>query len=288
MMDGKLFPICKKCIKESLNFSDMKTVYDVLRQMNYPFSVNHWKGAEKSRHETFGSYIKMCSSVLKGRVWNENDIPCPDEAKRIKEIRDRLATKIEITDEMVLKWGSSFSGEEYLRMENFYNSMKEKNIIETPQDEEYLKQASILSMKINKALESNDADTASKLGNLFSKYMGDMKQRPMDKTDADKAGGIRTFGAIYAEVEKDGFIPPWEEYSKINGLRQDIVDKTIMYLSNFILRLNKADKMTQPPSDTPKAEGYEIDCDAAVFDSYDLDDPYGSLSPGISEQKAGG
>lgn len=39
---------------------------------------------------------------------------------------------------------------------------------------------------------------------------------------------------------------------KIKGLTQDLVDKCIMHIENFTLRLNRAEKMTIPPSDTPK------------------------------------
>jgi hypothetical protein len=81
----------------------------------------------------------------------------------------------------------------------------------------------------------------------------------MDKTDADKTGGIRSFSTIYAEVEKDGFIPPWEFYRKIKGIKQDIVDKTIMHIENFTLKLNKIEQMTTPPIDTPELEKDEID-----------------------------
>ena len=45
---------------------------------------------------------------------------------------------------------------------------------------------------------------------------------------------------------------------KIKGVSQDIVDKVIMHMENFILRLNKVEKMTEPPSDTPKIEKDEI------------------------------
>jgi hypothetical protein len=84
--------------------------------------------------------------------------------------------------------------------------------------------------------------------------MADSKFRAMDQTDASKTGGLRTFSQIYAEVEKDEFIPPWEEYRKVKGLEQDIVDKTIMHILNYTLKLNKAPQLIEPPEDTPKIE----------------------------------
>jgi hypothetical protein len=89
--------------------------------------------------------------------------------------------------------------------------------------------------------------------------MADSKFRAMDLTDATKTGGIRGFGQIYAEVEKDGFIPPWEDYAKIKGVDQDIIDKTIMYILNYTLKLNKIPQFIEPPEDTPKIKVDDID-----------------------------
>jgi hypothetical protein len=96
--------------------------------------------------------------------------------------------------------------------------------------------------------------------------MADSKFRAMDKTEADKTGGIRSFSMIYAEAESPDFIPPWEYYKKIKGISQDIVDKCIMHMENFILRLNRVEKMTTPPVDTPK-----ITQDETTLDLGDID-----------------
>ena len=112
-------------------------------------------------------------------------------------------------------------------------------------------------MKMDIELEDGNYGQAKSLGDLFSKYMADSQFRAMDKTDADKTGGLRNFGMIYAEVESEGFIPPWETYRKIKGIKQDIVDKTIMHIENFTLKLNKIESMSTPPTDTPKLESDE-------------------------------
>ena len=156
-----------------------------------------------------------------------------------------------VTSEMVNRWGK-YKPEEYHNLEKFYWEMKDRNKIETPQEETYLKKLALISLKMDQELAAGNYPQARDLGNLFSKYMADSQFRAMDKTEADKTGGLRTFSQIYAEVEKDDFIPPWEYYMKIKGLKQDIVDKTIMYIANFILRLNKIEQMTEPPADTPK------------------------------------
>ena len=165
---------------------------------------------------------------------------------------------------MILKWGNKYEQNDYYELEQFYNDMQRTNSIETTQDMIYLKKLAIISLKMDRELEEGNYDEAKKLGDLFSKYMADSKFRAMDKTDADKTGGVRTFSAIYSEVEKDGFIPPWEYYRKIKGISQDIVDKTIMHIENFTLKLNKSEKMISPPIDTPKLEFDEIDTENVI------------------------
>jgi hypothetical protein len=175
----------------------------------------------------------------------------------------------DITNEMIIIWGKNHSEEEFMKLEDFYHKMKSANKIETPQDESYLRKLAVISMKLDEELEKGNYGQAKSLGDLFSKYMADSQFRAMDKTDADKTGGIRSFGMIYAEVEKDDFIPPWEYYRKLKGITQDTVDKTIMHIENFTLKLNKTESMTTPPLDTPLLELDEVD-DEATLDSDEM------------------
>jgi hypothetical protein len=157
-------------------------------------------------------------------------------------------------EEAIIRWGNTWNEYELNKLELFYHDMMAKNRIETPQDDDYLKKLSMLSIKIDEAIISGESTKAKSLGDLYSKYMQDAKFRAQDMTDADKQGGIRTFSQIYAEVERDDFIPPWEKFANMFGVKQDLVDKTIMYYMNFIMKFNKAEKLVEPPSDVPKVD----------------------------------
>jgi len=163
-------------------------------------------------------------------------------------------SKNKIDEELIIKWGKWNDLNDYLILEDFCARMQQYNRIETPQDEFYLKKLAVISLKMDKELEKGSYNAVKQLGDLFSKYMADSKFRASDLSDASKTGGLRTFSQIYTEVEKDGFIPPWEEYRKIKGLTQDIVDKSIMHILNYTLKLNKIPQMIEPPNDTPKIE----------------------------------
>jgi len=177
----------------------------------------------------------------------------------IQTTKSKSNNKGKVDKDLIIQWGQWDSINDYLVLEDFCLRMKQHNRIETPQDEFYLKKLAVISLKMDKELEKGNYGAVKQLGDLFSKYMADSKFRASDLSDASKTGGLRTFSQIYMEVEKDGFIPPWEHYQKIKGLTQDIIDKTIMYILNYTLKLNKIPTLIEPPDDTPKLEEYVYD-----------------------------
>lgn len=264
--NGKV-PICKKCLAEMIDYNDMNTVYTVLQTIDIPFFFNRWEETKKKKPDNiFGNYVRMANSGInefagaryKDSIFekqNTNDISYlegNDAELYIDRLEKDLLKDFKPTKDMLIRWGTKYNPEQYLKLENFYHDMKDKNTIETPQEEDYLKKLAVISMKMDEELESGNYTQAKSLGDLFSKYMADSKFRAMDKTEADKTGGIRSFSMIYAEAESPDFIPPWEYYKKLKGISQDIVDKCIMHMENFILRLNRVEKMAVPPVDTPK------------------------------------
>jgi hypothetical protein len=269
-VDGKL-NICKTCVKSMIDYNKIETVYKILQLLDIPFIYSYWRSAlESNPDKPWNTYIRIANSKMnefKKGTWKDSKFE-PDSINPVKLNMEQQVTfknNFDVTQEMVLKWGNKYEPEDYYILERFYNEMERTNNIETTQDMVYLKKLAVISLKMDKELEEGNYDEVKKLGDLFSKYMADSKFRAMDKTDADKTGGIRRFGDIYAEVEKDGFIPPWEYYQKINGAKQDIVDKTIMYILNFMLKFNKMGKLTETPIDTPNIELYEIDENANIL-----------------------
>jgi len=277
-VDGKL-NICKNCVRSMIDYNRIETVYKILQLLDIPFYYSYWRSAiESNPEDPWATYIRMANSKInefKKGTWKDSRFE-PESINPVKYNIDQqieFQNNFEVTQEMILKWGSKYDQEDYYILERFYNEMERTNTIETTQDMVYLKKLAVISLKMDKELEDGNYDEVKKLGDLFSKYMADSKFRAMDKTDADKAGGIRRFSDIYAEVEKDGFIPPWEYYRKINGAKQDIVDKTIMYILNFMLKFNRIEKLIETPIDTPKIELDEIDKNAdALLELMDLEE----------------
>ncbi len=268
---GRL-PYCKDCIQKMCldingNISIQK-IKETLKLVDRPYIEDLWQvSVEENPSSPVGTYFKNLGLTQNRHLTWKHSVFEGSEDPRI------LEDSVIITDELIASWGRNWEPDEYIRLENFYRSMVDINKPETPQDDDYIRKIARLSLQIDKAIESTNYSAAKQLGDLYSKYMSDARLRTSDMSEADKAGGIRRFGDIYAEVEKDDFIPPWEYYRKINGAKQDIVDKTIMFILNFMLKFNKSEKLTTPPSNTPKLESDEIDENAvSLIELSDLEE----------------
>lgn len=256
---GKL-PYCKNCIqkmcldnKENISIEKLK---DTLKLVDRPFIEELWKiSIDENSANPIGTYFKNLGLSQNRKLTWKDSCFITDTPKDDTLVDDSII----VDEKLITAWGQNWEADEYIRLESFYRSMVDINKPDTPQDKDYIKKIARLSVQIDKAIEDGDSKTAKALGDLYSKYMSDAKLRTSDISEADKGGGIRRFCDIYAEVEKDDFIPPWEYYRKINGAKQDIVDKTIMFILNFMLKFNRSEKLSSPPSNTPKIEKDEID-----------------------------
>nr|WP_156736239.1 hypothetical protein [Mycobacterium sp. E3298] len=255
------YPVCKACVQEKLpqevdplDKNYLTVVHGILLELNKPYLHSLWlssiEEANRRGWNTFNCYMKNIQLNHKDYTWKNSDLG--DKSSEQSDDNTQVSINFKVTQDILIRWGQNYTVDDYVKLEDFYHNMKKMNKIETPQEETYLKKLAVISVKMDQELESGNYGQVKQLGDLFSKYMADSKFRAMDKSEVDKTGGIRSFGAIFAECESEGHIPPWEQFRKIKGLTQDLVDKTIMHIENFTLRLNKIERMVEPPSDTPK------------------------------------
>lgn len=253
--DGRI-PYCKTCLMSMVDVDDINSVKEILRKIDKPFIGSLWESS-LNNDNIFGTYMKNVQMPqYKHLTWKDSASDSPKRGMEENEKEDipKVAARFKVTPEMVTRWGSKHSKEDIMQLEKFFHDMMDANRIETPQEVDYLKKLAVISLRMNKELEEGNYDKVKKLGDLFSNFMKDSQLRAIDKTDATKTGGIRTFSQIYAEVEKDGHIPPWEQYRVEKKLNQDIVDKSIMYILNYTHKLNQVSSLTDAPSDVPVIE----------------------------------
>lgn len=256
--DGRL-SICKYCLDELVDMSDVKTLIEIMRRIDRPFIKSEYE-ASLTFNKPFGEYMRRLAMRQNRNLTYEHSQFDEDLSKYKTKTANDLNKKINVEDvisfkvnpEIIARWGSGYSETDLFQLEQFFKEMRDSNDITTPQHLESLKLTCKLNLKQNKALDDGDFTAFKNLNTQYNTVLKDSGFRPIDRQSSGESSGIRTFSQIWEEIERDGFIEPYPYQEK-----QDIVDKTIMYTGNYTRKLLNANSMIEPPSDTPKVDGNE-------------------------------
>lgn len=250
--------ICKSCLKDIANFEDVESFVDILRQIDRPFLRSEYEASKLKGG--FNEYMRRLAmpqnrsftyldSSFEGTLENK-------KAKTAKEMDKKILIKdvvnFKVTPAMVAMWGNGYNESDIFQLQQFFNDMKDANSISTPQHKEQLKLLCKVNLEQNKALEEKRFGEFKTLNQQYNNILRDSGFRPIDKQSGGESTGIRTFSQIWEEIEKDGFIEPYPYEEK-----QDIIDKTIMYVGNYTRKLLNMQSMSSHPDDTPQAEDGE-------------------------------
>jgi hypothetical protein len=253
--DGRV-PLCKKCIQDEINVADINTVKKMLRQIDKPFIAIEWQKCLESGKEPFGWYLRQISSLhqYKGMGY-EDSIDGKVDAYGYK-LQNDLLTEDDIfekpTIEIIRKWGTGYSNKEYYELESTWKEMSDANDISTPQHRKQLIYYCKIAILLDRAIDEGDPQKIERLNKQFLEIQKNSGFRPIDRKNGSESSGIRSFGVIFEEVERDGFIEPWDI-----EVTQDIVDKTILYMANYTRKLLNMDSLYEVPDDAPQVDGDE-------------------------------
>lgn len=254
--DGRV-PICKSCLKGMMDEKDINSVKMTLQKIDKPFIAKVWKSSEESDEETIGTYFRMVNSFnqYKNATWADSDIEGEsntqvyqhkfDNVDNIEELETDYGT-IFLNQEIIMKFGSGYLNREHLQMEKFYRDMCMTHDINTPQLKKQLVYLCKLQIQMDRAIESSESGDFKKYSDSYEAILKSSALAPKDRKSLDESSGIRSFGVIFEEVEKRGYVEPYNLEEN-----QDIVDKTIMYMLNYTRQLVGVQKMSEPPNDTP-------------------------------------
>jgi hypothetical protein len=229
----KRYPVCKECLKENLNIDDLKSVQDLLMQMNRPFLMDLWLSSvdegNRTDKEIFGIYLKNCQLNYRNLTWKDSIF----EIQHVKEnINVDEILKNEITDDLINKWGYGYDKEEYLAFERKYamlrNNYQEKTAMHTEALLTYIR----YRVKEEMSTAKNDVKAAKEWGALAQKAAQDAKINPSQLSKSDLSDGLDTFGQLVRTVEQAVDIIPI--LPKFKEKPQDKVDFTIWCYVNYI------------------------------------------------------
>lgn len=255
--DGNI-SICKHCLTEIVDdYNDVKNFINVMRMIDRPFLREDYE-VSKTYNKPLGEYMRRLGmkqnrqstyldSSFDGELL-EFVAKTEDDLEKKNNAEDHVTFKIE--PEMIIRWGDGFSSKQLFKLEKFYTEMKQSNEITTPQHIEQLKLLCKINLKQDEALHGNNINDFKSLNMQYNKILADSGFRPIDRVSGSESTGIRTFSQIWEEIERDGFIEPYEYEST-----QDIVDRTILYMGNYTRSLVGQSNLSEAPIDTPKIDG---------------------------------
>jgi hypothetical protein len=153
------------------------------------------------------------------------------EMLRLKNIVPPQQEENEYLRGLIVKWGKGFEPDEYEMLEEKEAAYKRSYDIQTASMKSYITQICKLEVMCDRSI-IDSPDDYKKYSDMLDKLSKSAKLTEAQRTEADKTGGINTFGQMIEYIEKQGFIPKWHTDEP-----QDIVDTTIMVLNDFTRKL---------------------------------------------------
>lgn len=227
------YPVCKVCLKQNLDVEDVKSVQDLLMQMNRPFLMDSWissiEESQRTNKEPFGMYLKNVNLNFKTYTWKDSVF----EIQHVKEsVNIDSILKNDITDELIEKWGIGYEKDEYLAFERKYNMLKNNYQEKTAMHTEALLTYIRYRVKEEISTAKNDMKSAKEWGQLAQKAAQDAKINPSQLSKSDLSDGLDTFGQLVRTVEQAVDIIPI--LPKFKEKPQDKPDFTLWCYVNYV------------------------------------------------------
>ena len=138
--------------------------------------------------------------------------------------------QIPIEDKMKLsiKWGKTYTVNEWLTMERMYRDMLESYEIKTASHLDYLKMICKTSLKMNQSIDVNDFEGYNKLAKVSDSLMKSAKfTAAQNKTESENE--FQAVSELILMAEEEGFIPRFDV-----SVPQDIIDATMRDMERYL------------------------------------------------------
>ena len=225
------FPICKKCLMQMATDYDKKTntyidneekTKRVLQLMDLPFIESTYNSAlssiqaeinEKNRGTAWQQYITMLQSLpnWKGKKWKDSEFGNSSE----NTLEPRKPRK-----EIYKLFGSGFSDEDYLYLQDQYDDWKSRTQVDGKSQETYIIQICFKLLDIWKCQKAGkDTD---KLIKSLNDLMAAANLQPKQNVGNASTDSL-TFGQLIEKWEMEKPIPePSPEFADVDGIGQYI------------------------------------------------------------------
>lgn len=201
---------CRDCKKKTINnLDDLK---DYLKQHNIQFNQDCWNESwEYVRKRELKKYINdnlppniedIILSKSVGKYFSLYNLSGKWEATPLNTNVEIKSGDIEVSGEMINKWGSGYDPKLYDLFEQKYRRLSNTYQLPTESHKEFLIKACVCSVKADLAMAKNDVKSAKEWMTMFKDATSAGKLQPSQMSKADLSMGMDTFGQLTRMVEE--------------------------------------------------------------------------------------
>lgn len=232
--------VCNYCITSNLDYNKVEHGDFFARTYNLPFNPDKWiELVRLYKEDTFKEYISWVAEDNKETLYYQTKTADLwkklDEEWRLTQTHEELINRIIPIKEAYLlrnriKWGSNYTFEELISLENLFVNTLNANDVSNPMQIDAIKKACKMSIALDRAIISGDSKEINELSKAYQNFV---KTAKIDEiiTAASK-DVISNVAELVDFIEKSGF-----QFTYYDDVARDIVDKSINDIKEYLKRL---------------------------------------------------
>lgn len=179
-----------------------------------------------------------------------------------------------------IKWGSNYSFEELISLENLFVNTLKANDVSNPMQKDAIKKACKMSIALDRAILNGDSKEINELSKAYQNFVKTAKID--DLITASSQDVISNVAQLVKFIEDEGF-----EFSYYDDVDRDIVDKSMKDIQQFLQRLvldsTGLESVFETISSALKTED-ALKKDAESYEKVPLEDLYANALDRQSEE----
>lgn len=153
-----------------------------------------------------------------------------------------MADDFEVTAEVLARWGSGYTKQDYYILQNAFDRLISSYACETSVQEMLFEEIAMTRLQATKARQEGRTKDYNSLMRTLRELMGDANIKPVQETGANSADQA-TFGTLIKKWENERPIPePLEEFKDVDGIKKYI---NIWFLGHLCKMLNIENSYSQ-------------------------------------------
>lgn len=232
--------ICVECIKKEVDVNNLEHADFLCRTLNLPFDPNKWtKMLERKPDNVIQLYVKQFLNENKENLHYQTSTKdlwkIANEEWEKTTTHDQLLSKVEsikksFIERGKIKWGTGYSFNELIQLENLFASTVSSFDINNPMQIDVIKKACKLSVLTDQAIASGEIKDIKELSAAHTNFL---KMAQIDEMiEASQSDVIRTVADLVQYLEEKGF-----EFDYYDNVERDVYDKTINEMKNYLRTL---------------------------------------------------